>query len=110
MLVTKNQLRVVQIPFKTFDADADPDMEFPVVPGTIGASCANNAPCKFPLKELFTNFSLVEFIKVEDTGIPVGKELTNEVIAALASPSSGINPEEKPFVVASYPKVLPKLV
>ena len=43
MVVTgAKELRVVQIPFKTFNVESDPDMEDPLVAGTIGASCANN--------------------------------------------------------------------
>ena len=93
ILVTKNQLRVIQIPFKTFDLDADPDMESPLVAGTIGASCANNAPCQISVDELFSNFSLIEKAEVGEYIIPIGKDLPNEVIAALASPGAGIAPE-----------------
>ena len=110
ILVTKNQLRVIQILFKTFDLDSDPDMDSLLVAGTIGASCANNAPCQISVDEIFLNFSLIKKTEVGDSDIPIGKYLPDKVIAVLASSVAGIDPEEKPFVVASYPKVLSKLV
>ena len=110
ILVTKNQLRVVRIPFKTFDVDLDPDMETPVIAGTIGVSCTSNAPCQLDLEDITSNFSLVEKRLVSEADVPVGSDLPDEIIAALASSATGLQPDEKPFAVASYPKVLPKLV
>ena len=100
---------MIQIPFKTFELDSDPDMESPLVAGTIGASCVNNVPCQISVDKIFLNFLLIKKAEVGDSNIPVVKYLPDEVILALASPVAGIIPEEKPFVVSSYPKFFPKL-
>ena len=59
---------------------------------------------------MFLNFLLIKKAEFGYSDIHVVKDLPGELIAALASPVAVIIPEVKTFVVASYPKILPKLV
>ena len=111
ILVTPaNDLRVVHIPFKTFDGEQDPDMDHPVVAGTIGNSCVANAPCYYTAANLSALFCLIKKADVTELGVQVGTHLTEPLVARNASSASGLIPEEAPFAVACYPLVLPKLI
>ena len=95
IVVSHRQLRVIQIPFRTFDIDNDVDMDHPVVAGTIGLHCSATSPCSYGLNQLTTYFSLIEKPAVASLGIPVGTELTDVLIASLATTDSGLLPEDK---------------
>ena len=110
IVVSHNQLRVIQIPFRAFDVDNNVDMDHLVVAGTIGLHCSATSPCSYGVDQFTTYFSLIKKPAVATLGIPIGKEMTDELIASLSSTYSGLIPEEKPFVLAAYPRILPKLV
>ena len=60
--------------------------------------------------ELFENISVIRSSGISSLGVTVGQDLSDAVLANIVTTSNGIDPSEAPLVVASFPKIIPKLV